>query len=445
MEPKLTLDTEKPTNVRWQIFVLACFSSWLLYLHRYTFALIKPALVEEWKLGKDALGLLDGAFFLPYTLFQIPLGIATTAWGVHLMLSLMLISGAIGLAMHAWATDSQSLAAARGLLGFGQSAVFAALNQITRNWFPLSVRTTVQGWLGVFFGRFGGLSANLLVGSVMLGMLGLSWRTTVVVLALVGLVHAAFFIGLFRNSPRQHPRVNQAEAELIESQDGPQAANKRPPTFRELFRQLRPRTLFNLLMLNIQTILSTLADTIFSAWIPLFLWEVHQLKFEAMGFYAALPLLGGALGGAFGGWLNDRLIAQTGRRRWSRVAVGGAGKGIAAGLLVTSLLWFDQPRTFCLLLFVVKFFSDWSLVTTWGCVTDMSGRASATVFAYNNTVAGIGSIVGPPLYGTIAESAGWTPVFVAGAITYLACALSWLMINSELSLEEQPRAESVSM
>ena len=33
---------EKPTNVRWAIFGLACGTSWLLYLHRYTFALIKP-------------------------------------------------------------------------------------------------------------------------------------------------------------------------------------------------------------------------------------------------------------------------------------------------------------------------------------------------------------------------------------------------------------------
>lgn len=442
MVSELVDETARPTHVRWQIFILACFSSWLLYLHRYTFALIKPALVEEWNLGKDQLGLLDSAFFLPYTLFQIPLGVATTAWGVHLMLSLMLICGAVGLGLHAIAPTSGTLWGARGLLGIGQSAVFAALNQITRSWFPLSSRTTVQGWLGVFFGRFGGLSANLLVGSLMLGTLGLSWRTTVVVLALIGLVHALFFIWLFRNSPRQHPRVNAAEAALIEAEDGPGGSSRRAPTFRELFRQLTPRTIVNLLMLNIQTILSTLADTIFSAWIPLFLWEVHQLKFEAMGFYAALPLLGGALGGAFGGWLNDRLIITTGHRRWSRVAVGGAGKGIAAVLLLVSLLWFDQPRTFCLLLFVVKFFSDWSLVTTWGCVTDMSGRASATVFAYNNTVAGIGSIVGPVFYGTIAQSYGWPPVFVAGAITYLACALSWLAINSELPLGEQAAPQS---
>ena len=40
----------RPTNIRWIVFGLACGTSWMLYLHRYTFALIKPKLVDEgWK------------------------------------------------------------------------------------------------------------------------------------------------------------------------------------------------------------------------------------------------------------------------------------------------------------------------------------------------------------------------------------------------------------
>ena len=60
--------------------------------------------------------------------------------------------------------------------------------------------------------------------------------------------------------------------------------------------------LANLIALNVQTILSTLADNIYSSWIPLFLWEVHELKFERMGVYSALPLLGGAIAGAAHWW-----------------------------------------------------------------------------------------------------------------------------------------------
>ncbi len=429
---------------------MACGTSWLLYLHRYIFALIKPVLVEEWDLGKDELGLLDSAFSVAYTGFQIPLGVATNAFGVHLMLTFMLVLWSVGLGLHAWAPSSKYLWIARASLGLGQSAVLAAQSQITADWFPRSVRSTVQGWLGVFFSRFGGLSANLLVGTVLLGVFDLPWRTVVYAMAGVGLVHAFLFALVFRNSPRTHPRVNDAEAALIEERDTTESDHgyvivggvsrkksvKPEPrmSIGTMFRRMSPRAIGNLLMLNLQTILSTLADNIFSAWIPLFLWEVHGLKFKEMGFYASLPLLGGAIGGAVGGWLNDRMIAWTGSARWSRTAVGAAGKGIAGALLLTSLLWFDQPRVFCVMLFFVKFFSDWSLVTTWGCVADIGGRTTATVFAFNNSVAGVGAILGPALYGFVAEYHGWTPVFVTGAVTYVVCALTWLLINCEIPI-----------
>ncbi|HJN09421.1 MAG TPA: MFS transporter [Pirellulaceae bacterium] len=428
----MPIDDRRPTHFRWNVFVMACGTSWLLYLHRYIFGLIKPVLKEEWDLGNDDLGLLDGAFQLTYTMFQIPLGVATNAFGVHLMLTCMLVVWAVSLGLHAWAPTIKHMWAARTTMGLGQSAVFAAQSQITRAWFPPSVRTTVQGWVGVFFARFGGLSANLLLGSVLLGVFELPWRTVVYVMAGVGLGHAILFALFFRNSPRNHSRVNDAEVALIEENVENSSQPKPRMRIGEMFRRMSPRSIGNVLMLNLQTIFSALADNVFSAWIPLWLSDIHNLEFKKMGFYASLPLLGGALGGALGGWLNDKMIAQTGSLRWSRTAVGATGKGIAGVLLLTSLLWYDEPQSFCVMLFFVKFFSDWSLVTTWGCVTDIGGRTSATVFAYNNSVAGIGSIVGSALYGYESEYISWVLVFVTAAAAYLVCALSWFLINCEI-------------
>src|SRR5437763_5451554 len=90
---------QRPTNVRWAVFGLACGTSWLLYLHRYTFALIKPALVEDWKLDKVELGLLDSAFSISATLFQFPLGVAADWLGVRLVLTALILVWCLGLAM----------------------------------------------------------------------------------------------------------------------------------------------------------------------------------------------------------------------------------------------------------------------------------------------------------------------------------------------------------
>jgi hypothetical protein len=38
-----------PTRIRWLIFSLACATSWLLYLHRYAWGVIKPSLKAEYR------------------------------------------------------------------------------------------------------------------------------------------------------------------------------------------------------------------------------------------------------------------------------------------------------------------------------------------------------------------------------------------------------------
>jgi MFS transporter, ACS family, glucarate transporter len=255
----------------------------------------------------------------------------------------------------------------------------------------------------------------------------------VYLLVMVGLIHALLFFVLYRNSPRDHPLVNDAEAALIEEvPDNAESVAAKPAsrmTIREMFSHMTKRSTCNLLWLNAQTILSTIADNIFSSWIPYFLFKVHDLQFKEMGIYSALPLLGGACGGAFGGWLNDFMIRRMDNRRRARSYVGLAGKGMAAVLLLTSLYWYDDPHRFCTMLFFVKFFSDWSLTTTWGVVTDIGGRSTATVFAWNNAIATSGAIAAPIMYGAIAEHVSWKWVFITAAAAYAACALSWLKVN----------------
>ena len=366
----------------------------------------------------------------------MPLGVAVDTWGIRLVLTGLIIVGSIGLGMQAWSGSSAQMWYARAVLGVGQSAVYAALSRISRHWFPPAIRTTLQGFVGVMAGRVGGLSAYLLFGYLLLGVFQLDWRTASYLFVALGIAHAAVFYAAFRNLPREHPLVNDAEARLI-SGTREAAASKlaSPPNMsvRQMLRNLTPRGLVNLVALNVQSILSTFADNIYSNWIPLFLWEVHRLEFKQMGIYSSLPLLGGAVAGVLGGLLNDLCISWTGNRRWSRSGVA-VGKTLAALLLLTALVFYDQPYSFCLLLFFVKLFGDWSLTTSWGVVTDIGGQATASVYAFNNAVAGVGSIGAPIIFGLIAEYYGWRVVFLTTAVAYVLCALSWLTINCTIPL-----------
>jgi ACS family glucarate transporter-like MFS transporter len=424
------------TRVRWIVFALSCTTSWMLYLHRYTFALIKPELSKQWGLGTDELGELDFAFAVCYTGFQIPLGILGDVVGVRLVLTGLILVWCFGLALHAYAPSSGVMMAARATLGIGQSAVFASLTRVTRMWFPTATRSIAQGFVGVFAGRFGGLCSNLLFATVLLGIFELDWRTAIYWFAGLGAIQAIAFWFLFRNSPREHPLANDAEASLIAGN----ASGKVKPdkmSQRDMLSKMTPRSIANLLTLNVQSILSTIADSMYSNWIPLFLVQVHALKFKEMGFYSALPLLGGAIGGAVGGWLNDFFIARTGNRRWVRSLVAFTGKGLAAVFLLIALLTtYGNPYVFCVMLFFVKLFGDWSLTTSWGTITDIGGKASASVFAFNNSVAGIGSMFTPLVFGYIVDyyNNDWTIMFKIACGTYALCALSWLFVNCTIPI-----------
>ncbi len=420
-----------PTNVRWSVFSLAFATSALLYLHRYVFAFIKPTLAEEWGLSNSELGQLDSAFSVCYTLFQFPLGVLADVLGVHLLLTGLILVWCGGMGLMAWAPSVKWLWISRATLGTGQSAVYACLNRVAGLWYPPAIRTTLQGSVGVLAGRLGALSSSVVFSTLLVGMWGLNWRMAVWILVAVGIGTLLLFAIVFRNSPREHPGVNEAEATLIEGDRPPIGlqGKKESPGTMALLRTMTPRSIMNLMWLSLQNVLSTFADNIYSNWIPLFLSQVHGLKFAQMGLYSALPLLGGALAGVTGGMLNDYLIARTNNRRWSRAGVAMVGKGLAAVLMFLALLDYDRPYAFCLYLFFVKLFGDWSLTTSLGVVSDIGGKATASVFAFSNTVAGIAIITAPLVFGYVAEHYGWRPVFVIVGATYALCALSWLVID----------------
>ena len=77
---------EKPTNVRWLMFVLACGTSFILYLHRYTWGFVKVEVREETGWAEWQLGFLDSIFNASYGFAQIPSGILCDWFGPHVLL-----------------------------------------------------------------------------------------------------------------------------------------------------------------------------------------------------------------------------------------------------------------------------------------------------------------------------------------------------------------------
>ncbi|HEY1602246.1 MAG TPA: MFS transporter [Pirellulales bacterium] len=435
-----------PSHVRWQIFGLSCATSWTLYLHRYTFAIIMPTLAEQWGVSQSGLGFMQSAFYSSYVALQVPTGLLVDRLGTHLFLGGIVLAWSGVLALHAWAPTPAAMYWVRLLFGVTQAGCYPALGKVTQAWFPLSIRTSLQGWIASFFGRMGGFTANLLFASVMLGFLGLDWRTSILLLAGWGVVLGVAVLIVFRNSPAAHPHVNAAELAIIEdgqpADDGtlveeattflhsPVAAESRSrgAVLWRWSQGISARSAANLGFFLLQFFGATFADTIYVVWMPSVLKQVHGMDNLQMGIFASLPLLGGALGGVLGGYINDFLIRVIGRR-WARSVVGCVGNASAGLLVLVALAFIEEPAVFCGLLFCAKVFSDWAQPTTWGTVTDISGPYAATIFGLGNGVGGLGTVIAAPALGMVAERFSWYAVFLLIAATYAISSLVWLAVN----------------
>jgi MFS family permease len=427
--PELPLRPPRPTRVRWLIFALACAASWLLYLHRYSWGVLKPSFRREHPdLSDTEVGWLDAAFNATYALGQVPGGLAGDVFGPRAILTAIILLWSLAATGVAWAGGFWGPLGARATFGLAQAGAYPVLSKVTRTWFPPAVRTSVQGVVTAL-GRVGAACSSLVLATFLMGLLGLSWRAALCVLAAPGAALAAAFWVAARNGPREHPWTNAAERQLLGAGPAPPAAG--PPAA----LRLDGASLLSLGMLLVYAIASTFQDQLYVLWIPSFLVEGRGLSTAEMGLYTMLPLLGGAVGAVLGGVLNDTLVRATGNRRWARSGVGFAGKLVAAGLVVVSVRVVDG-RLAMVVLFTARVFGDWGLATQWGAITDMAGRASGTVFGLVNAFGAAGGFVAGPVLGSLKQHHGWEGLFFGVAALCLVSALCWLFIDCTRRLAE---------
>ncbi len=432
---------ERPTRVRWLIFALACGTSWFLYLHRYTWNFIRPELEKEFGFSNTQLDGIFAIFSFSYGGGQIPSGVLCDFFGPHVFLALIILLWSLVLPTFGVARGVYGLGGLRLLFGAAQAGAYPGLSKVTKNWFPLKSRTIVQGLVASFFGRSGGAMSSIIMGTLLIGFCGLSWRWALVVMSGAGVLFAGLFLLLCRNRPEDDPRVNQAERDLI--REGEQESDG-PPVL-PVRRVLRNRSMF---VFVFQQFMNAGADFIYVATMGSYFLGTHDIDVTKAGLLVSLPLWGGAVGGIVGGLVNDGLIYLTSNRRWSRRIAGFSGKFLACILMFVAIHQTSGVGV-AVCLAIVKFFSDWTQPTVWGTCTDMGGKYSATTFSIINTAGNIGQLTTPLVSGLLLDYfattqivdgvekivTNYTPMFVLIAAMYLVSACCWFFIDCTESLD----------
>ncbi|TWT43112.1 MFS transporter [Botrimarina hoheduenensis] len=413
-------------------FVFGTFAlSVLLYVDRACISAAKDSIVGELSLTDKQWAWVLGAFSLGYAVFQTPGGWFADKYGPRRLLTAIVVLWSVFTGLTGAAFNYASLLAARLAFGAGEAGAFPGMARAAFSWIPMQERGLVQGI------NFSGsrLGAALALPGVAWLLQTLGWRASFAVLMVVGIGWAVFWWLWFRDEPEQNRSVTPAELAYIQAsrqQSGSVGvADGRPITTGDLMRSGRVG------LLCLQYFASN-----FTFFFCLTHWFPHlKTKFDLgsveAGWYASAPLVAGAIGNWFSGWLIDRLY-RGGAWKLSRQVPAAAGFALATlGVLMSMQQTevFSAVAWFCLAIFG----ADMTLAPSWSFCMDIGKRHSGVVSGTMNMAGNVGGFLTTLAYAYLKDWSGATSTFfyVAAGLNLVAV-VCWLQLDPRSPLLDEP-------
>lgn len=452
LSPTLAAPAQHPTSVRYLVLAALCAAALIAYVQRNCIGVAEEPIRLQLGVSKEQMGWTFSAFFLAYALLQIPSGLFGQWLGSRRGLSIvMAISSLVSAAMCA-AVTLPLLLLARMSMGAAQAGVFPCSIPTIRQWIPEARRSLATGMLGSFM-SIGGAVGGAAMG-VLLPLIG--WQSAFVMFALPGLLFAALFYFWFRDTPAQHPSVNEAEEQLIRrgipgrqmgGAEPEQQQDRVPADAQRVAMQGSrgsllewSRAVFAISALCGQQVLRAAGQIFFATWFATFLRETRGVGDLEVGLLNSLPWGAFVLGSPIGGILGDWLLARTGSRRWGRQGVAAAGM-LACGVLVLASYTITSAWLAVLLISAGSFFAAFGGPSAYAATIDMGGRHAPTVFSTMNMMGNFGATLFPLLVpwllklGVPAGESNWNFVLLTFAGMYFAAAFCWVLADADTSIE----------
>jgi MFS family permease len=385
------------------------------YLDRVCISTAAPAIKADLALSDAQMGYVFSAFTLAYALFEVPSGWLADRFGARAMLTRIVLWWSAMTAATGLAQGFASLVALRWLFGMGEAGVFPSLTRAFGRWLPVRERGAAFG-LTLMAAALGGAATQPLVVALLEHV---SWRQAFPIFGAVGVVYAAAWFAWFRDDPRAHRSVNQAE--IAEIGSDPPTAHPAVPWG----RLLRSRNLAALCAMYFGAIYGWY---FYLTWLPTYLLRARGFDLSQVGWLAALPLLGIATGSLVGGFLSDRLTRGYGARVGLR-APGVIGLPLAAVAIVAAVTAQD-PRTSAYCLAAAAGLAALGVAPGWSVCLAIGGRHAGVVSGAMNTFGNLGGVTSPIVVGWCLTLWGsWqAPLFTVAAF-YVFAALCWLRVD----------------
>ena len=396
----------KPTNVRWRVFILIAFASFVAYVLRTTMSIGAPAIIEDLGISSIQFGWITSAFLWSYAALQFPGGIFGDKAGPRKALAIIAAMWGVGLALTALVPGRAVLSAGavvglmifvRFLNGIVHAPVFPVINVSICRWFP------VGGWALPNGLASSGLTLGSAAASPLLAwMISLyGWRISFLILAPLGVFLSAAWWWYARDYPQQHPAANRAEVDMIEANRAPAKLTPiNPPGW---VRVLRNR---DIVLLTLSYAFSNYV--FYSILSYFFLYLVVDRSFadiEAGGFYGQIWLVAAA-GAAIGGWLCSWLCKKIGLRWGSRWPIIIGQSGCAVLFIVGA--YYANPVVAVAILSIAFCFQQMTEGAYWSSSIAIGDQFAGAAGGIMNTGANAMGAINAILVVWLAETYSWS-------------------------------------
>src|SRR5215472_10502778 len=204
----------RPTHARYVVLGLTVAAYMITYMDRQVLATSRPTIMKELGISLTAMGAITTGFRLAYALFQIPGGWMGDTIGARRALTIVVSWWSAFTAITALAWNSVSMLVIQVLFGIGEAGAFPIATRSLSRWMRPTERGFAQG-ITHAGSRLGGAITPPIVAIGIIPLFG--WRAAFYAFGVLGVVWAIAWFTYYRDTPEEHPGVNQAERELIGS------------------------------------------------------------------------------------------------------------------------------------------------------------------------------------------------------------------------------------
>jgi ACS family D-galactonate transporter-like MFS transporter len=408
----------KASSVRWKLFLLMMLLFSVNYIDRASLSIAMPTISKEFDLDPATQGLILSAFFWTYALMQVPGGVLADRYKPRIVITVATMGWGFFQAAAVVAANWWVLLLTRLGLGVFEGPIGPACGKLNAIWMTQNERA--RGAVLFNSGATLGAALGAVIVAWLIAVLD-SWRMAFVVAGLGTMLCGWWAWSYIRNSPREHPSVNEAEAAHIEQGHAREDAASPVSEGGGWMEFFRYRSVWCMCLgwMAYNTVFYGLLT-----WLPNYLSKVHNIDIKTLGGASFVIFFTGFVGQLTGGWVTDFWRSRSDNPN----VVYRTMFGISAAIATVSL--FSVAYTANLigvvaLLSATMFFLTWCGMY-WVVPSILAGRDRAGLLGgCMNLFGNIAGIGVPLIVGLIVQATGSyflaLMFFAAAGLTLFAC------------------------